>query len=398
MYDAAAPCPEAAEAPADGSLLKDVMNSVRLAMGGGERDRSRRLRHSGTQRRAVCSCVADRVEHETSHCNTAADYVWVFGHGCGRIAGICASASVEQQAMAQNTQDIVRHVICSSCSASSIAGTSLPLASDEADHVPTEIPPCHPNAVPVHLRWLASVSYDGLWRRPYDGTSRSDTAARGGFRGSLPAPGTDGIDASGLNASGPRPCPAMRFARCAAFFRLYVFLHGGRHNLPSYPCETKAWLVRCSVGNPTSCDMLRMPFVQGAHEISQQMQPDPAFSELSTPMHALWPRYPALRDGRLLLLRVPQHAGEPGDAEGGSRDLRSGQSRGQTPSAFTRSILRRPASVYPKNVWCSVSMRESHLCINGHPPGPILLFRLVLGVIRGVESGLNARRRRLAAV
>ena len=48
MYDAAAPSPEAA-APADGSLLKDVMNSVRLATGGGERDRSRRLRHGGVQ-------------------------------------------------------------------------------------------------------------------------------------------------------------------------------------------------------------------------------------------------------------------------------------------------------------------------------------------------------------
>ena len=44
MYDAAAPGPEAA-APADGSLLKDVMNSVRLATGGGDLDRSRRLRH-----------------------------------------------------------------------------------------------------------------------------------------------------------------------------------------------------------------------------------------------------------------------------------------------------------------------------------------------------------------
>ena len=36
---------------------------------------------------------------------------------------------------------------------------------------------------------------------------------------------------SGLKAMGPRPCPAMRRARCADFLRLYIFLHSKGYNV-----------------------------------------------------------------------------------------------------------------------------------------------------------------------
>jgi len=109
IYDAAAPSPEAV-APADGSLLKDVMNSVRLATGGGERDRSRRLRHSGTHRRNVyLDCVGDRVASEKSDQKTARKQVCALGRGNGPIAGICASMFCKQQALVQSQHGFVAH-------------------------------------------------------------------------------------------------------------------------------------------------------------------------------------------------------------------------------------------------------------------------------------------------
>jgi len=99
MYDAAAPSPEAA-APADGSLLKDVMNSVRLATGGGDLDRSRRLRHVGIHKRTVyicdpCSTFSKKWEtHNTlqSMCGWQARTRSCCRHGCNhrlQAAGCC---------------------------------------------------------------------------------------------------------------------------------------------------------------------------------------------------------------------------------------------------------------------------------------------------------------------